>query len=158
MTVGMTPMTAIFRLSSAALAFLLILPIDSQAVEDSRKLVQFPEMMQQHMMSNMRDHLRTLEEVFAELARGNADRAAEIIEARLGMSSLGLHGAAHIAKFMPEPMQAMGTELHHAASRFVIAVQNADTEPSEESHQAVFGALRDVGAACNACHSVYRIR
>lgn len=120
-------MTAIFRLSSATLAFLLILPIDSQAVEDSRKLVQFPEMMQQHMMSNMRDHLHTLEEVFAELARGNADGAAEIIEARLGMSSLGLHGAAHIAKFMPEPMQAMGTELHHAASRFVIAVQNADT-------------------------------
>jgi len=129
-----------------------------QAQEDNREMVQFPEMMQQHMLSNMRDHLRTLEEIMSALADGKSDKAVEIAEARIGMSSLEMHGAAQLAEFMPPPMQAMGTELHHAASRFVIAVQNADTEQTFKSQQAVFAALGDVVATCNACHSSYRIR
>jgi len=141
-----------------AMGLLVGAGFNAQAQEDDREMVQFPEMMQEHMLSNMRDHLRTLEEIMTALADGRIDKAVEVAEARLGMSSLELHGAAHLAKFMPPPMQAMGTELHHAASRFVIAVQNADTEQTFKSQQQVFAALGDVTAACNACHSAYRIR
>jgi hypothetical protein len=53
------------------------------------------------------------------------DIAAKIAESRLGMSSLSLHGAAEIAKYMPQGMQNAGTAMHHAASRFAIAAQDA---------------------------------
>lgn len=129
----------------------------AQGAEDEREMVPFPDMMRQHMLSNMRGHLRTLEAINEALADGQADKAAEIAEANLGMSSLELHGAAQIAKFMPPPMQTMGTELHHASSRFVIAVQNADTEQTFKSQQEIFAALGEVMAACNACHSAYRV-
>ena len=146
------------QLAGVALGLLLVSPVISQSAEDERELVPFPEKMQDHMMSNMRDHLRSLEDILSALANGDVDKAGEIAESRIGMSSLGIHGAAQIAKFMPEPMQAMGTELHHAASKFVIAVQNADMEPNEQFQKAIFGALSDISATCNACHSAYRIR
>ena len=142
----------------AALGLLMAFSGKNVSAKDFRELVEFPEMMQEHMMSNMRDHLVALEEILAALAEGNPDSATEIAETRLGMSSLDLHGAARVAKYMPEPMQAMGTDLHRAASRFVIAVQDAEIEQSYQSQQIVFGALRDVGAACNSCHSAYRLR
>jgi len=141
-----------------AIGVLLISPATGQVREDDREMVQFPAMMQEHMLGNMRDHLRALEEIYAALSRGDTEQATDIAENRVGMSSLGLHGAAQLAEFMPPPMQAMGTQLHRAASQFVIAVQNADTEQTFGSQQKVFAALSDVTAACNACHSAYRIR
>jgi len=38
------------------------------ANEDSRQLVELPEMMQKHMMSNMRDHLKTINEMLLSLS------------------------------------------------------------------------------------------
>ena len=128
------------------------------AQEDTRELVKFPPMMAQHMLGNMRDHLRALNEIMGELAQGNADAAAKIAESRLGMSSLERHGAAHLAKFMPEGMKAAGTELHHAASRFGIAVKNAELAPGREAQHEVYKALEEVTSACIACHQGYRVR
>ncbi|MBI5751292.1 MAG: hypothetical protein HZA59_03975 [Hydrogenophilales bacterium] len=34
------------------------------------------------------------------------------------MTSLASHGAAHMAQYMPKAMQDIGTDMHHAASRF----------------------------------------
>ena len=65
--------------------------------------------MQEHMLGNMRDHLVTLNEIIGNVADGNYDAAAKLAEERLGMSSLGLHGAVHMAPFMPQPMQDIGT-------------------------------------------------
>ncbi len=126
--------------------------------EDSRELVEMPPMMQEHMLGNMRDHLRALDEILGYLAQGNVDEAGKIAENRLGMSSLDLHGASHIAKFMPDAMAAAGTEMHRAASRFVIAAQDAELAPGKEAQHAVYGALQEVTSACNACHQAYRIR
>lgn len=128
------------------------------AKDDSREWVELPAMMQDHMLSNMRDHLRAIEDIFAALAKSDADLAADIAEKRLGMSSLGLHGAEHMAPFMPEDMRAIGTQLHHAASRFVIAAQDADLANSKEATAKVFGALQEIVENCNACHRAYRIK
>ncbi|RLA44146.1 MAG: hypothetical protein DRR06_10395 [Gammaproteobacteria bacterium] len=123
----------------------------SLADDNSRRLVQLPEMMQQHMMSNMRDHLVAINEILIGMANGDFDEAAEIAEYRLGMSSLKSHGASHMAKFMPEGMRQAGTAMHKAASRFALRAQEEEVLPA-------YNALSEVTSACVACHSGYRIR
>ena len=117
---------------------------------DSRQLVKLPEMMQEHMMANMRDHLATLNDILHALADKDLDRAAREAEQRLGMSSLERHGASHMAPFMPKEMREMGTAMHRAASRFSVKTQEGDVASS-------YAALKNVTAACVACHSAYRI-
>ena len=134
------------------ITFLLLLAGNlSIADEDSRQLVVLPEMMQRHMMSNMRDHLATINLLLKEMANGRLDRAAEIAETRLGMSSLESHGASHMSKFMPEGMRQAGTSMHRAASRFALKAQEGEVLPS-------YKALSEITSACVACHSGYRIR
>ena len=123
----------------------------SIADDEVRKLVQLPEMMQQHMMSNMRDHLVAINEILIAMAKGDLEAAAEVAEYRLGMSSLESHGASHMAKFMPEGMRNAGTNMHRAASRFALKAQEGEV-------LAAYGAFSDVTSACVACHSGYRIR
>ena len=108
-------------------------------------------MMQQHMLSNMRDHLITLNAILQNMQTGDLDKAADIAEQRLGMSSMELHGASHMAKFMPEGMRNAGTQLHGAASRFARKAQEGDL-------LSAYKMLPQITSACVACHSRYRIR
>ena len=62
---------------------------------DSRELVKLPAMMQTHMMANMRDHLAAINEILSNLSTDNLDKAAEIAETRLGMTSLEAHGRVY---------------------------------------------------------------
>jgi hypothetical protein len=135
------------------LIFILLSSIGSATIadNDSRQLVQLPEMMQQHMLSNMRDHLSALNEILASMRTGDLDAAAEIAEQRLGMSSLESHGASHMAKHMPGGMRQAGTNMHKAASRFALKAQEGELLPA-------YKMLSDISSACVACHSGYRIR
>ncbi|MDH5517046.1 MAG: cytochrome c [Gammaproteobacteria bacterium] len=130
---------------------LLLLSQASVAEEDTRQLVELPEMMQHHMLSNMRDHLAAINEILLTMSADKFDEAARIAESRLGMSSLKSHGANHMAGFMPQAMREAGTNLHKAASRFALKAQ-------EENPAAAYKALADVTSACVACHSGYRLR
>lgn len=121
------------------------------AAEETRQLVELPEMMQQHMLSNMRDHLVSLNEILLDMANGQLDDAAAVAETRLGMSSLELHGAGHMSKFMPQGMREAGTNMHKAASRFALKAQEGEALPA-------YRALAEVTSSCVACHSHYRIR
>ena len=121
---------------------------------DNRQKVEMPPMMREHMLSNMRDHLLALEEITRHLAGREYDRAAEIAERRLGMSSLESHGAAHMAKVMPREMAAIGTSMHRAASRFAIAARDAELEGGLD---AAFSALSEVMRQCVACHAGFRV-
>lgn len=127
------------------------LPGKSIASKDERILVELPEMMQRHMMSNMRDHLAAVNEILVYLGNGDLEKAAETAEYRLGMSSLESHGASHMAKFMPEKMRQAGTSMHRAASRFALKAQEGDA-------LAAYKALSDITTACVACHSGFRIK
>jgi hypothetical protein len=126
--------------------------------EDARQLVALPSMMQEHMLGNMRDHLVTINAVIGDVADGKYDAAAKLAEARLGMSSLSLHGAAQMAPFMPKPMQDAGTAMHHAASRLAIVLQNAGVTPNADAMRDVNRALHEVTSSCIGCHASYRIR
>ena len=139
------------HLSVAVLILLAYSYGASMADDDARRLVQLPEKMQQHMMSNMRDHLVAINEILIKMANGDFEEAAEIAEYRLGMSSLESHRASHMAKFMPEGMRQAGTAMHKAASRFSLKAQEEEVLPA-------YNALSEVTSACVACHSGYRIR
>lgn len=130
----------------------------AQPSGDGRQMVTLPAAMQEHMLGNMRDHLAALDDMLAALAVGDVAKASAVAEERLGMSSLSLHGADHLAPYMPKAMAAMGTEMHHAASRFVITAQDAELNPGKESQHKVYRALQDITANCNACHQSYKIR
>ena len=142
-------MTVVSRLVIAALV--AGSPGLSASSADPRERVELPEMMQQHMLSNMRDHLAALNEILVYLGNGKLEEASETAEYRLGMSSLESHGAEHMARFMPEGMRQAGTAMHKAASRFALKAQEGDLLPA-------YRALADVTSACVACHSGYRVK
>jgi hypothetical protein len=130
-------------------------PSGATMANDTRTLVHFPEHMRIHTLRSMRDHLLSISEIQAALAAGEYEKAGDIAEQRLGMTSLKLHGAAESSKYMPKGMQEAGTNMHHAASRFAIVANNAavkgDVKPA-------LSALTKVTQACVACHSNYRLQ
>ncbi len=130
-------------------------PHGQQAATDTREFVKFPEPLIEHTLANMRDHLAALQEIQEHLGMGQTDAAAQIAEKRLGMSSLGLHGAHEVAKFMPRGMQDAGTAMHRAASQFATIATDAgvtgDMKPA-------LTALARVTAACVGCHAGYRFK
>ncbi len=120
------------------------------AEQDARQLVEMPDMMRTHMLGNMRDHLTAINEILNHLALDELDQAADVAEDRLGFSSLESHGASHIAKVMPQGMRDAGTAMHRAASQFARIAQEGDALPAYQK-------LKDITAACVACHAAYRV-
>ena len=121
---------------------------------DARELIKFPEPMRLHTITSMRDHLLALQEIDVALSRNAFDKAASIAELRLGMSSLELHGAAHIAPFMPKGMQEIGTHMHRAASQFAREAQDASVTNDVRPALSALGTLMQ---QCVACHAAYRL-
>jgi cytochrome c556 len=123
--------------------------------DDARQLVPMPSMMQQHMLRNMRDHLAALTEIQQALGSGAFERAADIAENRLGMSSLASHDAAHMAPHMPKEMQEIGTQMHREASQFARLAQEAAVDMNVKQAIAKLASLTQ---QCVACHAAYRIQ
>jgi hypothetical protein len=136
-----------------AAAFAIAAASAANAAEDSRQLVNMPAPMVQHMLSNMRDHLLAITEIQQSLGNGDYQRAADIAEHRIGLSSLESHGASHMAPFMPKPMQDIGTQMHKAASRFALVAQESSADGNALRS---IRALSEVTKQCVACHSSYR--
>ncbi|MBS0336193.1 MAG: hypothetical protein JSS40_05165 [Proteobacteria bacterium] len=122
---------------------------------DGRVPVRFPAMLREHTLANMRDHLLAVAEIQEALSKGAFDAAGRTAEERLGMSSLKLHGAHEVEKFMPKGMQDIGTAMHRSASKFALEAQNAsatgDLKPA-------LAALAVTTQACVACHAAYRLK
>lgn len=127
----------------------------ADAEKDVRELVVFPDALRRETLANMRDHLLALSEIQQALATDRFDLAAEIAESQLGMNSLRLHGAHEVARYMPPGMQQAGTAMHHGASRFALAVKDADVTRDLKPAMA---ALAETVQACVACHSGYRLQ
>jgi HAMP domain-containing protein len=122
---------------------------------DQRVPVAFPPELRQHTLTSMRDHLLALQEIQGALAKDAFDRAAEVAERRLGMSSLPLHGSHEVAKYMPQGMQDIGTAMHRSASRFSVAALDAG---ATNDVRPALSALAEVTANCVACHAAYRLQ
>jgi hypothetical protein len=129
-------------------------PTTNAPATDARQAVSFPKALRDHTLSNMRDHLLALQEIQSALSNQQYERAAEVAETRLGMSSLNMHGAQDVAKYMPKGMQDAGTAMHRNASRFAVAARDATATGDLKPPLAM---LSDVMGACVACHSGYRL-
>jgi hypothetical protein len=70
------------------------------------------------------------------------------------MSSLAIHGAAHIAPFMPQGILDVGMRMHRAASRFAIDAQTASVSNDVRPALAALGVVMQ---QCVACHATYRL-
>jgi hypothetical protein len=124
-------------------------------MEDLRLLVELPQDLRQHMLANMRDHLLALQQIQEALASEEFEKAAEIAELRLGMTSLERHGAHAVGPFMPEAMRTTGTAMHRAASQF--AVTASDASATGDVRPALVDLAR-VTAQCVACHEGFRVQ
>ena len=63
---------------------------------------------------------------------------------------------ARVAKYMPQGMmQSAGSEMHRAASRFAIEVQNSGVTGDPKPALA---ALSNVMSQCFGCHAGYRLK
>jgi hypothetical protein len=138
-------------LQAVGAAALTVFGTAAIADSDARVLVKLPAPMQEHMLSNMRDHLQTLDQINRALAAGRWQEAADVAEQRLGISSLTSHGAEHMAPYMPKPMQTIGTAMHRAATDFAVQVVEGNLAQSVKQ-------LSEVTRQCVACHAAYRIR
>lgn len=113
-------------------------------------VVEFPEGIREAMLERMRRNLSDVHEIQKALAESNFDRAAEVAEFSLGLSSLGPHNARQ-APFMPPAMQHLGMEMHSVSSRVARAAQEADLVKALEN-------LSQVTGFCVSCHAVYRAK
>lgn len=124
-------------------------------VADDRQLVRFPDPMRVQTLANMRDHLLAIGQIQQSLSTGDFDRASEIAERRLGLSSLESHGAHDVGKLMPLAMQQAGTAMHRSASR--LATITRDASVSGDLRPAL-SALSDLTATCVGCHARFRLQ
>jgi hypothetical protein len=122
---------------------------------DTRQVVRFPKDLREHTLANMRDHLLTLQQIEEALSTLDYDKAADIAERRLGMSSLTLHGAHEVSKYMPKDMQDIGTAMHRSASQFARA---AEESSATGDIKPTLAALSRITANCAACHAGYRVQ
>jgi hypothetical protein len=141
------------RISSTLTLTVAMCSVSAIAADDSRQMVTMPAPMIQHMLANMRDHLLAITEIQRAVGSGDYQRAADIAEARMGLTSLESHGASHMAPFMPKPMQDIGTQMHRAASQFALVVQETGADGNVPRAVA---ALSKVTEQCVACHAAYR--
>jgi hypothetical protein len=128
------------------------------ATGEERKLVKFPEMTQKHMLANMRAHLRAMKEIMNALSTGEAEKAGQIAENRLGISSMDRRGASQITPYMPPAMRSLETKMRRAASRFALAASDYELAPSHRTSMKMFGELEEITKNCNGCHNSFRIR
>lgn len=131
-------------------AFAADQPHKTAKTQDTRQVVEFPEGIKEAMLERMRRNLSDVHEIQKALAESNFDRAAEVAEFSLGLSSLGPHNARQ-APYMPSAMQRLGMEMHSASSRVARAAQEADAT------KALLG-LSEVTGLCVGCHAVYRAK
>jgi len=88
---------------------------------DTRQVVSFPRKIKEHQLMNMREHLLSVSRIQELLSQHEFDKAADVAEKRLGLSSFEVHGAHEIAPYMPKGMREAGEAMHRAASQFAIA-------------------------------------
>jgi hypothetical protein len=134
---------------------LLLLATPALAADDSRQLVNMPDLPRALMRADMLDHTAAISEIVNYLAQGKYTTAAETAEKRIGRATMGKHaGAARgqgPGRFMPDTMRQMGFNMHDAADEFAKVARGGDPAKS-------LTALHQLTSSCVACHMAYRTR
>ncbi len=145
----------LYKTLISVLIFLtLSIPVITNA---DRQSAELPSFVSRQLMSNMRDHLETLEEITLLLAESKYAQAADTAENNLGMSSAELHYKKFVGKYMPKGMRNIGTQMHKAASDFALSAREAEKDGGLNRNR-VLTALSQVMKQCVACHDFYRAK
>ena len=138
---------------------------------DGRTLLHFPPEMRTQMLGNMRDHVETLNGILNALAAADYEGASKIAAQRLGLDSPSAAGCKPkagnasaaapgsmdemMARYMPEPMRAIGLAMHTSASEFAeVAARAATTHDAKPALETLSQVTRN----CVACHATYRLQ
>ena len=137
---------------------------------DTRRPLDFPPPMREHMLSNMRSHLEAVNEIILALSAADGEKAAKIAQSRLSLESPGAAAcnpknatksgamgdmAQMMAQHMPEEMRTIGYAMHDSASQFAIEAAKLKTGGDPKPALA---SLAKVTENCAACHSAYRLK
>ena len=128
-------------------------PENTSASGDMRQLVTMPAQSRELMRVDMLDHLAVMNELMGLLAENKWAEAGNLVETRMGKSTMGKHRATGMGpgRFMPPEMHSLGINMHIAASEFAELAKKGDTKNA-------YLALQKVNGACVACHYSYRTR
>ena len=157
-------------LALIALPFSSVMAVDHTA--DQREVVEMPSQAKIMFLKNMRGHMESLDLIIAALSENDLTEAAILAETTMGsgqgkkrqcdegstekqqhkhkQSSHKVKGKG-FGKFMPKEMKMMGMQLHIAANEF------ADVAREGNMGEA-FKSLRNISAACVACHQSYQVK
>jgi len=140
-------------MKKALIMLLGVMPWLTFAAEDSRQLVQMPIEARTEMRAEMLDFQSSLHQIVDALASGKSAEAADVAEAKIGVSAMGRHRNsppnARPGMFMPSDMHMIARNMHVAASEFAKTARAGDVTKSLVALQPVMGA-------CVACHRSYR--
>lgn len=120
-----------------------------------RSQVEMPEFAEKHLMKMMRGHLGALQGITHLLSQHEYEKAADVAEQRLGMSSVEIHFQKYVGKYLPKDMRAQAEGMHEAATGFAATARKA--AKGNELDKAL-ESLSKVINRCVSCHSAYRVR
>jgi hypothetical protein len=143
-------MSQVCRNLATALLLLAFCGAVAADEQDTRQQISMPDMMKKHMLAQMRSHLQALHDIQAAMALGALDKASDIAETQLGVSSMPVQMQQQMMQYMPQAMRMMGMEMHKSASRFARTATEGDMLRALDS-------LSTVTQQCVACHAAYRI-
>jgi len=153
---------------------LIVLPFSSvmamDHMADQREFVEMPPQAKTMFLKGMRGHMESLDLIIEALAENDLTEAANISETTLGTGQGGKRQcedesegkkkhqqSSHkgkekgFGKFMPKEMKMMGMQLHIAADEFADVAREGNMGEAYKS-------LRNISAACVACHQSYQVK
>lgn len=119
----------------------------AKQLTELRQPAIYPADVKLGFLQRMRENLAYLNEIQAALAESDFERAAEIAEYKLGLSSYGPQNTRQFPH-TPPPMKQMGDASRRSASKLALVLQEGDMKKSLE-------ALSTTTSTCVACHATF---
>ncbi len=117
--------------------------------------VVYPREVYENTLGNMREHLRSLNQMSSLVAKGEYEKAADVIERGLGYAHRhGTAGQAVEQQYMPQQMMQLGQQMHQLSGDLVLALRDMEITGD---YPAVFAAIGKVTENCVACHDSFRL-
>jgi cytochrome c556 len=124
----------------------------SPVEEDPRIPVTLPPEMRPAFLQHMRDHMDSLDDVMAELGKGDFKGAARAAREELVPGS-----GAGFGRHLPLEFREMGLAMHRAAATFADVADAVPADPTAAHWQKTMEALQGISTHCRACHATYRV-
>jgi hypothetical protein len=114
--------------------------------EDDRISLNLNKMQKRHQLSNMRNHLKAVQEIISFIAEDNYDSAANIASSQLGLTK---EMKMMCSNFGDAGFEKLGIAFHQSADEMSTIFRSKDKQKS-------LVALSKTVNYCVSCHESYR--